>query len=148
MEEEFGICELPQAVTRFGFPYRLRILPPKRQKTPTQLPEPHRDSSFLKGSWETVWGCDVDDMDFVEPPLDSEGDVDSSSDSVPYQDSGHDQVVATPRNGAPWSTDGEITPMFSSNFPSTPDANSWKHGCHPNAEFPPTSNSRPEPDAH
>ena len=126
-----------------GFPSKLRILPLKRQKTPTQLPEPHRNSSFLKGSWETVWGCDLDDMDFVEPPL--EGDVDSSSDSVPDQDSGHDQVVATPRNGDPWSTDGEITPMFSSNFPSTPGPNSWKHECHPDAEFPPSDSWPAEP---
>ena len=90
-----------------------------------------------------MWGCDVDDMGFVEPPL--ENDVDSSLDSVPDQDSGHDQVVATHTNDAPWSTDWEITLMFSYNFPSTPDLdpNSWKREGHPDAESLPTSSSRP-----
>src|SRR5437588_301146 len=88
MEEEFGMREPPQAGTRFGgssewplsplsFPDRiflfmcflalalpsmLTILPPKRKKTLTQIPEPRRNSSLLKGSWETVWGCDVNDV--------------------------------------------------------------------------------------
>jgi len=116
-----------------------RILPPKRKKTLTQIPEPRRNSSFLKGSWETVWGCDVDDVDFVESPPEDE---DLSLDSVPEQDRGLDEVVATPTNGAPWSTDGEITPMFSSNFPSTPDPNALKCGGHPDAESLRTSTSR------
>jgi len=117
----------------------LRILPPKRKKTLTQIPEPRRNSSFLKGSWETVWGCDVDDVDFVESP--PEG-VDPPLDSVPDQDSGLDEVVATPTNGTPWSTDGEITPMFSSNFPSTPGPNALRCGGHPVVESLRTSTSR------
>jgi hypothetical protein len=74
-----------------------------------------------------VWGCDVDDVDFVEPPL--EGDVDSPSDNVADdQDSGFGHALATPTNVAPWSTDGEVTPRFSSNFPSTPDSEVWSDG--------------------
>ena len=120
----------------------LRILPPKRKKTLTQIPEPRRNSSFLKGSWETVWGCDVDDVDFVESPPEDE---DPPLDSVPDQDSGLDEVVATPTNGAPWSTDGEITPMFSSNFPSTPDPNALRRDNHPDAGSLRTSTSRHGP---
>jgi len=120
----------------------LRILPPKRKKTLTQIPEPRRNSSFLKGSWETVWGCDVDDVDFVESPP---KDEDPPLDSVPDQDSGLDEVVATPTNGAPWSTDGEITPMFSSNFPSTPDPNALRCDDHPDAESLRTSTSHHGP---
>jgi len=109
----------------------LKILPPKRKKTLTQVPEPRRNPSFLKGSWETVWACDVDDMDFVESPPE---DVGSPLGSVPDQDSGLDEVVTTPTNGTPWSTDGEITPMFSSNFPSAPDPTAMRHGDRPDAE--------------
>jgi len=137
MEEEFGIREPPQAVTRFGLPSMLRILPPKRKKTLTQIPELRRNSSFLKGSWETVWGCDVDDVDFVESPPEDE---DLPLDSVLDQDRGFDEVAAAPTNGAPWSTDGEITPMLSSNFPSTPDPNVLRRDG--DVESPRTSTSR------
>ena len=163
MEEEFGMREPPQAGTRFGgssewplsplipwlkfsfhvclalgLPSMLRILPPKRKKTLTQIPEPHRNASYLKGSWETVWGCDVNDVDFVESPPE---DLDPL-DSAPGQDSGLDEIIATPTNGAPWSTDGEITPMFSSNFPSTPNPDALRCEGHPDAESLRTSASR------
>lgn len=115
-----------------GLPSKLRILPPKRKRTVTQIPEPRRNPSFLKGSWETVWGCDVDDIDFVEHPL--ERDVDSPSNNVADdQDGWFDHAVATPTNVAPWSTDGEVTPRFFSNFPSTPDSDVWRED-HSNEE--------------
>jgi len=59
-------------------------------------------------------GRDADDVDFLEPLL--EEDLDSHLDSVPDQDSRLNEVVATPTNGAPWTTGGEITPVFSSIF--------------------------------
>ena len=93
-----------------GLSFGLRILPRKR-KTSTQIPEHRRNSPFLKGSWETAWGCDINDVGFVGPALEED---DSPLDSVPDQDSGLDEVVATPTNGAPsWVTDGEIALMLS-----------------------------------
>lgn len=78
-----------------------------------------------------MWGCDVDDMDFVEPPV--EEDVDSPSGNIADgQDSEFDHAVATPTNVAPWSTDGEVTPRFASNFPSTLDSDAWRD--YPNVE--------------
>lgn len=125
----------------------LKILrvPPKRKKTLTQVPEPRRNSSFLNGSWETVWACNVDDTDFVESfPEDVGPHLDSSS--VPDQESGLDEVVTTPTNGTvtPWSTDadGEITPRFSSNFPSGPDPTAMRYEDHSDAESLQTSPSR------
>ncbi|KAH9964985.1 hypothetical protein BC827DRAFT_904642 [Russula dissimulans] len=156
IEEEFGICELPQT-TRFGgkpiaapinflrsrshclflfpgLPARLRILPPKRRRSSAQAPEPRRNSSFLTGSWETVWGCDHIDSDgsFVEPPLEEDA-LASASDGVPgyggqdnESDWDHDVSTPTLAHGAPWSTDGEITPPFSSTFPNTPNPSALK----------------------
>jgi hypothetical protein len=114
----------------------LRILPPKRKKTLTQGPEPRRNSSFLKGSWETVWAYDVDDC--VESPPE---DLYLPFDSDPDQDSRLDEVVATPTNGTSWSTDGEITPMFS-NFRSTSEPNALRHEGHPDVESLQTGTSR------
>ena len=115
----------------------LRVLPQKRKKTLTQIPEPRRNSSFLKGSWETVWGCDANDVDFVESPPE---DLDPLE-SAPDQDGGLDEIIATPTNGAAWSTDGEITPMFPSNFPSTPDLNAPRYERHTDTESLRTSTS-------
>jgi hypothetical protein len=168
MEEEFGMREPPHVAKRFGrssksapfsspapglifvspgLPSKLKILPPKRKKTITQIPEPRRNSSFLKGSWETVWVCDVDDVDFVEPPL--EGDSDPPSGSVSDdQDNSFNHAVATPTRVAPWSMDGEVTPRFSSNFLTTPDSDAWRREGHPDTESLRTSFSRPaEPHA-
>lgn len=129
-----------------GLPSKLTILPPKRKRTVTQIPEPRRNSSFLKGSWETVWGCDVDEVDFVEPPLD--GDVDSPSDNVADdQHGGFDHAVATPTNVAPWSTDGEVTPRFFSKFPSTPDSDVWREDHSDEEPLRPSFSSSAEPHA-
>jgi len=124
MEEEFDMRgEPPQAVKPFGSPSKLRarIL---RKKTTTQAPEPRKSSSFLKGTWETVWGCDVDDVEYVETPFEN---IDSPLDSVPDQDNGPEEVVTTPTNDAPCGKDkeAEITPIISSDLPSTSDPNAW-----------------------
>jgi len=110
--------------TSLGLPSKLRarVLPPKRKKTTTQVPEPHHNSSFLKGTWETVWGCDVDDVGLVETPLE---DIDSPLNSVPDQDNGLDEVPVTPTDDTPRSKDDEITPILSSDFPSKSDSNTW-----------------------
>ncbi|KAH9953981.1 hypothetical protein BC827DRAFT_1272996 [Russula dissimulans] len=142
MEEEFGICELPQPeTTRFGLPARLRILPPKRKRSSTQAPEPRRNSSFLTGSWETVWGCNIDGSDgnFVEPPLEEDASASAGSHGVPGyggqdNESDRDHDVSTPTHGAPWSTDGEITPRFSSTFPNTPNPSALTCEAHPDRE--------------
>ena len=102
---------------------RARVIAPKRKKATTQVPEPRQNSSFLKGPWETVWGCDVDDVEIVETPL---KDIDSPLDSVPDQDNGPEEVVTTPTNGAPCGKDKETTPILSSDFPSTSDPNAWR----------------------
>ncbi|KAI9510131.1 hypothetical protein F5148DRAFT_1282223 [Russula earlei] len=122
MEEEFGIRELPQT-TRLGIPSKLRLLPPKRKRSSTQVPEPRRNSPFLEGSWEAVWDCDVDiaNGNFVEPPLEEDVNVSGSVSDYQGQDNQLDHDFVTPTNGDPWSTNGEITPQFSSNFPNTPN---------------------------
>ena len=170
MEEEFGMRgEPPRAVMRFGWyckwllsllspllwsdflfvcislgspsKLRARLLPPKRKKSTAQVPEP-RQNSFLKGTWETVWGCDVDDVGLVETPFE---DIDSPLDSVPDQGNGLDEVAtATPTNGAPYSKDEDITPIFSSDFPSSSDPNVWKgEEGHRDIKSLRTSTSRP-----
>ncbi|KAH9971010.1 hypothetical protein BGW80DRAFT_521040 [Lactifluus volemus] len=80
LEEELGMCEPPQAVTRFGLPSRLRIIPPKRKQSLTQAPKPCRKSSFLKGPWEIVWDCDMDEAYRTESL--PEEDVNLLSDEV------------------------------------------------------------------
>lgn len=74
-------------------------------------------------------------MDFVGPAL--EEDVNSPLDS------GLDEVVATPTNGAPsWAPDGETAPMLSSNFLSTPGPNALRYEGHLDAESLRTRTSR------
>ena len=51
-----------------GLASSLRILPLKPKKTPTQILEPRGNSSFLKGSWEGVWGRDADDVGICGAP--------------------------------------------------------------------------------
>jgi hypothetical protein len=84
---------------------------------------------------------------FESPPE----DVDSPSGSFIFsdyhreQDSELDQDVVTPTNGTPWSSDGELTPMFSSNFPSTLDPKALR--CEgPGEELPESEPSPIEPD--
>ena len=109
------------------------ILPPKRKKAVHSDFRARQNSSFLKGPREKVWGCDVDDVDFVEPPL--ELDVNPPSGGVSDDRNGEfHHAAATPTNVAPWSTDGEPTPRFSSNFPSTHDSDALREEDHRDAE--------------
>jgi hypothetical protein len=171
LEEEFGMREGPEASTRFGaatpfpltrtprsnylsigLPPKLRILPPKRKKSTTQAPEPRRSLSFSMGTWETVWSCDVDDVDLVEPVESPLEDLDSppgGSPSPDYRgdpDSELDQDVATPTNGNPWSSDGELTPLFSSNLPSALDSNPLGYEGRPGGELLESAPSPTEPE--
>ncbi len=84
-----------------------------------------------------MWGCDVDDASLPQSPLEDGGfppkgfpDYHASSE----QDSEFDQDVATPTNGTAWSSDEELTPLFSSNFPTTPNPNTMRREGHPDGE--------------
>jgi hypothetical protein len=161
LEEEFGMCEPPNASARFGvaslfsyhsysmsyplsigLPSKLRILPPKRKST-TQAPEPRRSLSFSKETWETVWSCDEDDVIMVESAESPLEGVDTPSGSFLFpdyhreQDRELDQDVSTPTNGTPWSSesDGELTPLFSSNFPGTLNPNALRCDGHPGGKL-------------
>jgi hypothetical protein len=137
LEEEFGMREPPKTRTRFGavavfsshalsksllisyslsvaLPPKLRILPPKRKNTTTQAPEPRRGSSFSKGPWETLWDCDLE----AESPIEEDFHLGSFPDYHAEQGSEPDEDVATPVNGTSWTSDEELTPLFSSNFPT------------------------------
>jgi hypothetical protein len=156
MEQEFGMREPPQAVTRFGrkadslvllshspsdgfssgLASRLRIVPQMRKRSYTQAPEPRRNSSFLKGPWEIMWGCDADEAYLVESSPDEE--VDSPSDEVlgkGVQEYELDQNVATPTGDASWCAGGETTPTFSSNFPTQPDSEDLRCDSHPDESY-------------
>jgi hypothetical protein len=133
LEEEFGICEPPKTTTRFGLPPKLRILPPKRKKSTTQVPVPRPSLSFLNGPCETLWACDEDGVDLiesVESPLEG-----SFPDLHWEQDSELDQDLATPTNDNSWSSDGELTPQFFSNFPSTLEPDPLRHEGHPDGKL-------------
>ncbi|KAI9441766.1 hypothetical protein H4582DRAFT_1934823 [Lactarius indigo] len=94
-----------------GIPSKLWILPPKRRHS-TQAPEPRR-SSFLTGSWETMWDCDAE----------------GSYLATGVQCEELDREVTTPICDASWNTDEETTPLFSSNFPRQPDHRElWDEG--------------------
>ncbi len=87
----------------------------------------------------TLWGCDVDDdVNSPQSPLE---DVDFHSGSFldhhtrREQDRERDQNVATPTNDTAWSSDEELTPLFSSNFPTTPGPNALQHEDHPDGEL-------------
>ncbi|KAI0291792.1 hypothetical protein B0F90DRAFT_1774555, partial [Multifurca ochricompacta] len=77
MEEEFGIHGPPQTVTRIGIPAKFRILPSMRRQSSTQAPEPHRNPSFLRGSWETVWDYDVEKGQLMDTPPNEDEDEDA-----------------------------------------------------------------------
>ncbi|KAF8258560.1 hypothetical protein EI94DRAFT_1791020 [Lactarius quietus] len=117
MEEEFGMRTPPRAVGRFGIPSKLCILLPKRRHS-TQAPEQHR-CSFLSGSWETVWDCDAEGSYLVESPPneDTGGHLEGVLCGGMHCDEPDSDPEATTPIGASWSTDGEATPLFSSNFP-------------------------------
>jgi len=121
LEEEFGMREPPKATTRFGLPPKLRIIPPKRKQSTTQAPEPRRSSSFSKGPWETLWGCDLESLESPVEGIDFPSGI--FPDHHAEQGSEFDHDVSTPTNGAPsWSSNEELTPLLSSNFPSNSNA--------------------------
>ena len=97
-----------------ALPPKLRILPPKRKNTTTQAPEPRQGSSFSKGPWETLWDCDLE----AESPIEEDFHLGSFPDYHAEQGSEPDEDVATPVNGTSWTSDEELTPLFSSNFPT------------------------------
>jgi hypothetical protein len=72
----------------------------------------------------TLWGYDVDDdVNLPQSPLE-DGDFHSGSfldrHTRREQEREPDQNAATPTNDTAWSSDEELTPLFSSNFPTTP----------------------------
>ena len=97
-----------------ALPPKLRILPPKRKNPTTQAPEPRRGSSFSKGPWETLWGCDLE----AESPIEADFNLERFPDYHAEQGSEPEEDVATPVNGTSWTSDEELTPLFSSNFPT------------------------------
>jgi hypothetical protein len=111
---------------------KLAILPPRRKNAITQAPEPRRSSSFSKGPWETLWGCDTDseDSELVESPVQEDFPLERFPDYHPEQGGVLDEDVATPTNGNSWTSDEELTPLFSSNFPSTQDPNALRREDH------------------
>ncbi|KAH9968350.1 hypothetical protein BGW80DRAFT_1462029 [Lactifluus volemus] len=119
LEEELGMCEPPQAVNRFGLPSRLRIIPPKRKHSFTQAPEPRRKASFLKGPWEIVWDCDMDEAYRTES-LPGE-DVNFLSDEVLGHGEQDCELDRSRDVGTPTGTgdaNGETTPTFASHVPT------------------------------
>jgi hypothetical protein len=93
----------------------------------------------------TLWDCEVDDVNLPHSPPE---DVVFPPGSFPGyrasegQDSELDQDVATPTNDTAWSSDEELTPLFSSNFPRTPHPNALGGVGHPDGEAP--GNQRPK----
>jgi len=112
---------------------------PKLKKRTTQGPVP-RSLSFYKGPWVILWDCEVDDVNFPQSESPVE-DVGFPRGSFPdchasgEQDSELDQDVATPTNCTAWSSDEELTPLFSSNFPRTPHSNTLRGEVHPDGEL-------------
>jgi hypothetical protein len=128
------LTRIPSLIpSSIGLPPKLRILPPNRKKSSTQVPVPRPSLSYLNGPCETLWACDDDGVsliDSVESPLEG-----SFSGLHGEEDSELDQDVATPTNGNPWSSDEELTPLFFSNFPSTLDPNALRHEDHPDGKL-------------
>jgi len=85
-----------------------------------------------------LWDCEVDDVNLPQSPV---GDIGFPPGSFPdyhaggEQDSELDQDVATPTNGTTWSSDEELTPLFSSNFPRTPHPDALRGEDHPDGEL-------------
>ena len=75
-----------------------------------------------------MWDCDAEGSYLVEMPPDEDasGHLDDVlGGGVQPEGEELDQEVTTPICGSSWSTDGEATPLFSSNFPRLPD----QSGC-------------------
>ena len=71
-----------------------------------------------------MWDCDVEGSYLVEMPPDEDasGHLDDVlGGGVQPEGEGLDREATTPICGSSWSTDGEATPLFSSNFPRLPD---------------------------
>jgi hypothetical protein len=158
LEEEFGPYKLPKSgatASSSFYPLALWLLLnpfcfvspgllsklqiPKLKKRTTQGPVP-RSLSFYKGPWVILWDCEVDDVNFPQSESPVE-DVGFPRGSFPdchasgEQDSELDQDVATPTNCTGWSSDEELTPLFSSNFPRTPHPNTLRGEVHPDGEL-------------
>ena len=108
---------------------------PKRKKPTTQG---RRSLSLLKGSWETFWDCGVDDVNLPQSPLEDmgfplEGFPDSHASGG--QGSELDQDVATLTDDTAWSSDEELTPLFTTNFPRTPHPNALRGEDRPDGEL-------------
>jgi len=119
-----------------GLLSKLKI--PKRKMSTTQAPELRRTPSFYEGSRVTLWDCDEDDVNFPQSPLEDVSFPPRSSpdyDAVGERDSELGQDVATPMNGTAWSSDEELTPLFSSNFPRTPHPNALRGESHSDGEL-------------
>ncbi|KAI0262428.1 hypothetical protein BC834DRAFT_891211 [Gloeopeniophorella convolvens] len=147
METELGICILPPPEKRFreyrlsvcydswssfsyrpAIPSKLKIFPPKRKQSSTQAPEPRQRSSLLRGSWETLWDGDVEDIRQEQSPHDEIPSHapwdDSIDDSIePGSEPGKD--ILTPTGNATWgNTDEEKTPLLPGSFASQLDTQS------------------------
>jgi hypothetical protein len=119
----------------------------RKRKEPTTQ-RPHRRPSFLNSKvfWVTLWDWEVDDVNLPHSPPEDVGflpggfpDYRASEE----QDSELDQDVATPTNDTAWSSDEELTPLFSSNFPRTPHPDALRGEGHPDRE--PLGISAPSP---
>lgn len=104
----------------------------------TQGPEPRRSLSLFKGSWETFWDCGVDDVNLPQSPLEDIGfPIGRFPDSHASggQDDELDQDVATLTDDIAWSSDEELTPLFTSNFLRTPHPNALRGEGRPDGEL-------------
>lgn len=143
LEVELGMCEPPKSgatassslsslalrlllnLLYFVSPGLLSKLHiPKRKKPTTHGLEPHQSPSFNGEIWSTLWDCGLDEFD-VNLSRSPPEDVGCPPGSFPdyhangEQDSELGQDVTTPTNGTACSSDEELTPLFSSNFPRT-----------------------------
>jgi hypothetical protein len=74
-----------------------------------------------------MWDCDAEGSYFVEMPPDE--DAGGVLGGGVQDEELADREVTTPICGSSWSTDGEATPLFSSNFPRQPDRKDlWDEG--------------------
>jgi hypothetical protein len=113
---------------------------PSRKKPTTKGPVPRLILSLSEQPWETLWDCGVDNVNLPQSQSPVE-DVSFPPGSFPNchasgeQDCEMDQDVATPTNGTAWSSDEELTPLFSSNFPRIPHPNALRGEDHPDREL-------------
>lgn len=89
----------------------------------------------------TLWDCEVDDVNLPrsESPVEDIGfprgsfpDYHASEEQDSELDQDH---VASPTDSTAWSSDEELTPLFSSNFPRTPHPNTLRDEDHSDGEL-------------